>query len=329
MGITKNRQILSFPKELIDFFPQPNHTVPNNSTVKICGLSFMKINILNCIPKHPTTVAFLLTALLTLVAEADVILYDTTFAEGAGNVLDKGDTQAVRDDTLWQAASGTGWTHGVGNSWIFNTQTGDGSPPDGSTAEGPLFKILNLSGKGLTNENALNLSFNYSAWGAAAGTGQDDLYIHVWGFKDISSTSTTVVADLVSQEGNSWGALSGSEYDDFTRYNLKDGSVLSVGSSSNAASRAITMDNISLSETNDGTQANASFRLNSTGTLANYDYLAVSFTRNVAGQSGEGFAIRDFNITAVPEPSSLTMLGLTLLGLSVRRRGKSKLSRSN
>ena len=289
----------------------------------------MKINILNCIPKHPTTVAFLLTALLTLVAEADVILYDTTFAEGAGNVLDKGDTQAVRDDTLWQAASGTGWTHGVGNSWIFNTQTGDGSPPDGSTAEGPLFKILNLSGKGLTNENALNLSFNYSAWGAAAGTGKDDLYIHVWGFKDISSTSTTVVADLVSQEGNSWGALTGSEYDDFTRYNLKDGSVLSAGSSSNAASRAITMDNISLSETNDGTQANASFRLNSTGTLANYDYLAVSFTRNVAGQSGESFAIRDFNITAVPEPSSLTMLGLTLLGLSVRRRGKSKLSRSN
>ena len=87
------------------------------------------------------------------------------------------------------------------------------------------------------------------------------------------------------------------------------------------------MDNISLSVTNDGTQANANFRLNSTETLANYDYLAVSFTRNVAGQSGEGFAIRDFNITAVPEPSSLTMLGLSLLGLSVRRRGKSKLSR--
>jgi hypothetical protein len=312
---------------LLDFFPQPNHTVPNNNNVKICGLNLVKINNLNSFPKHATAVAFLFTALLTLVADADIILYDTTFAEGAGNVLDKGDNQAVRDDTLWQAANGTGWTHGVGNSWIFNTQTGDGSPPDGSTAEGPLFKILNLSGKGLTNENALNLSFNYSAWGAAAGTGQDDLYIHVWGFKDVSSTSTTVVADLVSQEGNSWGALTGSEYDDLTRYNLKDGSVLSAGNSSNAASRAITMENISLSVGNDGTQANASFRLNSTGTLSNYDYLAVSFTRNVAGQSGEGFAIRDFNITAVPEPSSLSMLGLTLLSLSVRRRRKSKLSR--
>ena len=272
----------------------------------------------------------LMIALTTSATKADIIIYDTTFGEGAGNVLDKDDNQAVRDDTLWQSASGSGWTHGVGNTWVFNTQTGDGVPPfDGPAAEAPLFKIVNLSGKGLTTENALNLSFNYSAWGAAAGTGQDDLYIHVWGFKDVSSTSNTVVADLVSQEGNSWGALDGNEYDDFTRYNLKDASVFSAGSSSNAASRAITMENISLSATNDGTQANASFRLDATGTLANYDYLAVSFTRNVAGQSGEGFAIRDFNITAVPEPSSISMLGLALLGLTCRRRGKLKSSRKN
>ena len=49
----------------------------------------MKINILNSIPKHATTVAFILTASLILVAEADVILYDTTFAEGAENALIK------------------------------------------------------------------------------------------------------------------------------------------------------------------------------------------------------------------------------------------------
>lgn len=266
-------------------------------------------------------------AFMTPLANADIILFDTTFGEGAGNVLEKSDNQAVRDDSLWQAFSGSGWTHGVGNTWVFNTQTGDGSPPDGPGAEAPLFKILDLSGSGLTNENALSISFNYSAWGAVAGTGQDDLYIHVWGFKNVSSTSTTVVADLTSQEGNSWGALSDTEYDDFTRYNLKDASVLDAGASSNAASRAITMENISLSVTNDGTQANANFRLNSTGTLADYDYLAVSFTRNVAGQSGEGFAIRDFNITAVPEPSSFAMLGLSMLGLSCRRRTRLHSSR--
>ena len=126
----------------------------------------------------------IMIALMTSAADADIIIYDTTFGEGAGNVLDKGDNQAVRDDTLWQSASGSGWTHGVGNTWVFNTQTGDGVPPfDGPAAEAPLFKILNLAGKGLTTENALNLSFNYSAWGAAAGTGQDDLYIHVWGLQ--------------------------------------------------------------------------------------------------------------------------------------------------
>ena len=89
MEIAKNRQILAFPIGLIDFFPQANHNVRNNSTVKIFGLRLMKINILNSIPKHATTVAFILTASLILVAEADVILYDTTFAEGAENALIK------------------------------------------------------------------------------------------------------------------------------------------------------------------------------------------------------------------------------------------------
>jgi hypothetical protein len=236
-------------------------------------------------------------------------------------VLSKTDNQAVRDDSLWQAYTGSGWNHGPGNTWVFNTVTGDGSPPDGPAAEAPLFKILDLSGAGLTNEHMLNLSFNYSAWGAEPGSGQDDLYIHVWGFVDVNSTASTVVADLTSQAGNSWGALDPLEYDDFTRYNLKDGSVLAAGNSSNAGSRAITMNNISLSLTNDGTQANANFLLESTGTLANYDYLAVSFTREVAGVSGEGFAIRDFTLAAaVPEPSSTALLGLGGLALMLRRK---------
>ena len=248
-------------------------------------------------------------------------IYTTTFDEGAGNVLDKGDNQAVRDDSLWQAASGSSWNHGTGNTWVFNTATGVPGANDGVGPEGPLFKILDLSGAGLTNEHMLNLSFNYSAWGAEPGSGVDDLYIHVWGFVDVNSTASTVVADLNSQEGNSWGALNPSEYDDFTRYNLKDGSVLAAGSSSNAGSRAITMDNISLSVLNDGTQANANFLLESTGTLANYDYLAVSFTRNVADDSGEAFAIRDFTLqAAVPEPSSTALLGLGGLALMLRRK---------
>jgi len=248
-------------------------------------------------------------------------IYTTTFDEGAGNVLDKGDNQAVRDDSLWQAASGSSWFHGAGNTWVFNTATGVPGANDGVGPEGPLFKILDLSGAGLTNEHMLNLSFNYSAWGAEPGSGVDDLYIHVWGFVDVNSTASTVVADLNSQEGNSWGALTPSEYDDFTRYNLKDGSVLAAGNSSNAGSRAITMDNISLSVLNDGTQANANFLLESTGTLANYDYLAVSFTRNVADDSGEAFAIRDFTLqAAVPEPSSTALLGLGGLALMLRRK---------
>ena len=248
-------------------------------------------------------------------------IYTTTFDEGAGNVLDEGDGAAVRDDTLWQANTGSGWTHGVGNTWVYNSATGSPTGNDGNVAEGPLLKMIDLSGASLTNEHMLELSFNYSAWGAEAGTGQDDLYIHVWGFVDVNSTSTTVVADLFGQEGNSWGALTPSEYDDFTRYNLKDGSVLAAGNSSNAGSQAITMNNISLSATNDGTQANANFLLTSTGALANYDYLAVSFTRNVADDSGEGFAIRDFTLAAaVPEPSSTALLGLGGLALMLRRK---------
>jgi hypothetical protein len=263
-------------------------------------------------------------AAITTDTQAAIIytpIYDTTFGEGAGNVLSKADNQAVRDDLLWQAASASSWTHGPGNSWIYNQATGSPSGNDGASAEGPLFKILDLSGAGLTNEHMLNLSFNYSAWGAEAGSGVDDLYIHVWGFVDVNSTATTEVANLNSQEGNSWGSLTPSEYDDFTRYNLKDGSVLAEGASSNAGSRAITMDNISLSLTNDGTQANADFLLTSTGTLANYDYLAVSFTRNVADDSGESFAIRDFTLAAaVPEPSSTALLGLGGLALMLRRK---------
>lgn len=243
---------------------------------------------------------------------ATQVILDTTFGEGAGNVLDKSAGPAKRDDALWRSDNGD-WNHGVGNTWIFNTSTGNNN-----VAEGGLVRTIALGGLGLTDENALSVTFTYADWGVNPAA--DNLHIHLWGLVDVSSSPTSGTAELWSSAGNLWGGQT--DYADFTRYNLRDGTLMALYSDSNSSTAAHIINRMKLSDTNDGTRDTVNFVLNSTGTIANYDYLVVGLARNTAGNSGEGFAIHDINITAIPEPSSLALFALagSILFASLRRR---------
>jgi hypothetical protein len=69
-------------------------------------------------------------------------------------------------------------------------------------------------------------------------------------------------------------------------------------------------------------QANAFVRLSLDGALDNTNTANVRYNFETVGGVTGGNVISTLTITAVPEPSSLALLGLTSIGMFVRRRRK-------
>lgn len=261
--------------------------------------------------KNVATLAVLFAAIAMPEAQAEVSILD----DNINNGLDSSSDTAARDvaGSQWSEETGGGWAYGRGNSWIYSDQT----------TEGGLVRTIALGGLGLTTEDQLDITITYGAWGGTVGQpGADDLYVHVWGLKDVSSTGTSGVADLTGLGGN--GALYGdqTDYADFTRYNLADGSVLNAYNDSTSSTAAYNIQNHKLSDTNDGTQSTISFSLNSAGAIADYDYLVIGFARDVDVSTSEQFALKYATVDAIPEPGTYALIGglFALAHVMLRRR---------
>ena len=235
-------------------------------------------------------------AIRDAIENAQVILEDSFSI----NTLTK-DGVLNQNSTGWHA--GSGWGLGTGNGWLYNTNVNAGSTSDGALAQ-----IVDLAGKGLTNESQLHLEFDFVSWDGANAS--DDIYVHVWGLVDNSASGTASIANLGAQNGNMWA---NAVTNGFSVTNLGDGSLMSAGGDGVASGAAIQLLD---QDTGNSLLANAihvrrTFDLSAyaVNTLAGYDYLVIGFSRNpVAGDNK--FALFDVAVSVTAEPNT-SLVGQT------------------
>tara|TARA_B110000908_G_C10194522_1_gene422226 strand:- start:128 stop:898 length:771 start_codon:yes stop_codon:yes gene_type:complete len=244
---------------------------------------------------------------------AGISIIDELYGTNTGTTLSI--TGFERDSTGWHKSASSAWTHGTGNTWLYNTNSADNN----NVSDGAMAQIVNLSGLGLTSEDQLQVNMTYNAWG---GTTPIDVYVHVWGLVDISSSATDGIANLDAQNGNMWG----SSLTKFDHYNLGNGTQFTDGGGSDggagvAAIKLLDQDTVTASI---GNAVAYSTTIDLSGysldTLAQYDYFVIGIAKNVVASTDNGFAIHDIKVTAVPEPSSVLLLGLGGLALLLRRK---------
>lgn len=228
---------------------------------------------------------------IILIDELDGTAEGTTLSASPINKL-------IRDMTGWYKADSSAWSLGVGNTWLYNLSNVNGNESDGAMA-----KILNLSGLGLVTENQLQINMTYSAWDNTAPFDDStdiDVYVHVWGLKNVNSTDTSLIANLGAQNGNMWADAVNTG---FNVTNLGDGSLMSVINDGGVAGAAI-----QLKPTQDtGTPSIADAVAYSTtidisgyslNTLAQYDYFVIGIAKSSDSASDRQFAIHDIKVIA-------------------------------
>ncbi len=251
--------------------------------------------------------------------QAAVILSDdfstnTTPTDDA-RVWDGSNAQASRIDTGWRAT--TSYSNHIASAWDITGGKLQNPTADTDSyvqSETPAWQWLTNPLAGSTTDKTINVSFDYETFGS------DTLTAHFWAVQ-AGATPTTTNAFITNNQGWANGNsgqnvdVSAGGYDTF---NLLDG---------------------------DTTPDNADHitgQLNGTGT---FNWSIDVSTLGIAGVSNVGdidtffFAIAgnetggatssidNLNITtsatAVPEPSSLALLSLTMITLTFRRRRKS------
>lgn len=220
------------------------------------------------------------------------------------NTLTK-DGALNQGSTGWHAIGSGGWTVGTGNGWLYNTQADNGSSSDGAVAQ-----IVDLSGLGLTNESQLHVEFDFVSWDGVNDS--DDIYVHLWGLVNDSASGTASIANLGAQNGNMWATA---VENGFSVYNLADGSLMTVNGDASAASAAIQLldQDTGSSLLADAIHVRSTIDLSSytVDALAGYDYFVIGFTRN-PGAGDNKFALYDVAVSVTPEPDT-SILGQTFV----------------
>ncbi len=152
-----------------------------------------------------------------------------------------------------------------------------------------------------SDQNLLRVTFDYGQSYAS-----EDLYLHVMGFSDNGSNSTptsVLINNNSGNEGLTWSTTA--TMDDYDVTNLKDGSAMGTDRSWDTG--------YGVEFLNQGTGLTAEFDVD----FSAYDYITVSFARSLGTT---GFTLDNIKIEAVPEPSSVALLGLGSLALVTRRK---------
>jgi hypothetical protein len=194
----------------------------------------------------------------------------------------RGSGRLLRDDFVFTRSGVGAWT-------LTNGVIANASAANNNVGEGAMGRMVDLSAFGNLNTNRLTLQFDYTTADPA-----ERLYVHLWGYVDVSSGSSTPVMNLAAQDGNAWESSGGA----LTPYNLgkPDGVFLPVRGRGDDAAAILT------GSTGEQTYSNTfdlSGFVTAPDTVAGYDYLALGFAREVGPASTPEVTIRNV-VLSVP-----------------------------
>ena len=245
-------------------------------------------------------------------AEASVVLLQDDFTSSSVTT----DSSRLYESDLdggWNGAStggGSAWqvTGGIMQNASIS---GSGNYPTYMPAEGAIGQLFSTGGKGLSDEDKIQVSFDYSV------SSGDVLYVQFWGY-----TGTIGTSDRVGNTESRYGMGNEESFTSLDAFNMLDGATTGFGGSGGAF--------FTISGGLDGVSGTYT-------TTVDLGTLGISGVDEVAdlstfmfgvGKDEDGLVgtnsnitnIDNLSVTAVPEPSAAALLGLGSLSLILRRR---------
>ncbi len=181
------------------------------------------------------------------------------------------DGRLHRDDIGFRRESSSAWT--ISRGIISNLSTSNNK-----VAEGALACMVDLAAFPDLAPGQITLSFEYTAADPA-----EMLYVHLWGYRDVSSTGNTATVNLGAQNGNAWESSSGA----LQAFNLGKPGGLFTGTPGAGPDAAAILT---------GTPTRQTYR--GTFDYAGYDYLVLGFGREIAGAGSPGVTIQNVVLSA-------------------------------
>jgi hypothetical protein len=190
-------------------------------------------------------------------------------------------TMLQRDDVGLRRYADSAWT--VTNGVLRNS-----SSVDSRVAEGALGQIIALTSLGNGAENQIKLSFDYSTTASS-----EILYVHLWGYVDVSSTPSTPTMNLGASNGNAWESAAGA----LIAYNLGKPNAMFASPAGQQWDAAAILTGTTGARSYSGTFDLSAFTT-APDTVSAYDYLALGFTRQIGGAASPSVVISNVVLLA-------------------------------
>ncbi|MEM7453505.1 MAG: PEP-CTERM sorting domain-containing protein [Planctomycetota bacterium] len=244
--------------------------------------------------------------LFTSNASADLIIDDFS----SGSVSTTTDGFRLRHNNIdggWQAAR-----QGGGSAWMVSGGTLQNSStvntngyPNYIPGEAPVAQGISLAGLGITpGATEIFVDFDYDV---AAG---DTLYVTLWGYTGTFDPGTsTIYANLEARYGLSNNEGSST----LDAFNLLDGATTGFGGTTNPFATLTGSGSFS------GTIDLTALAIPGVTEVSDLTVISLGFGKMEDGLAGTT-SIDNLSLTTIPEPSSIALIGMTVLGIAARRR---------
>jgi dienelactone hydrolase len=173
-----------------------------------------------------------------------------------------------RDSIGFHKSSASAWT-------VSEGVLGNASTSNDNVGEGALGRMIDLSAFTNLGSSQLTLSFDYTT----ADPGEI-LYVHLWGYVDVSSTPDTFTMNLGAANGAAWESAGGA----MTAYNLGKPNGIFTGTPGLHTDAAAILTGSSGSQTYSNTFDLSGYST-APNTVSGYDYVTLGFARNLGGSS--------------------------------------------